>query len=507
MGGSSSEEDSREDDSFDAFQEKSEEAEVAAAVAAVEEAEVAAAVAAVEEAAAVDSIIFPAKGDEAAKEVQVGDAVDPITQAIRDEILTKQQLLLQKELANGMEEAEAKGFLKQDLTAIRSYLQSSEGVKAVGEVMKNPALQKQMHAIERDGYKAVHSKFEKSFHDVGWEKGASKVRTTDVTDADGRPVCTLTETTIDTDPQTVTLADGSTQTINNFRKIDFPKKLTSGNGPMHVSMAVQDADGHNISEKEAVYFTAHYDDSGKLTEVSSPTPVHFAGDGDDAIGYIEVEGKVFTLPVTREKYQEMMKEVARDNGLEEELATDQVVVQEKDQEALLAVEEGAVEIEAESEEVEEAEKTEVQKLADKMRESRGDNIKAEPKSVSGKAAVNAITDKVAEDIEKPAPEKSEAVKLAEKMTESRVERGNGAAEPELLGGGKAVSHLTKSLKAVARGEVSAATGKPVSPAARRASFSVRENLESVRDSNAQPKATGRARSASVPAPKSQSQGR
>jgi hypothetical protein len=96
-------------------------------------------------------------------------------------------------------------------------------------------------------------------------------------------------------------------------------------------MAVKDQNGRNISEKEAVYFTAHYDEQGKLTEISSPIPVKFMGKGDDAVGYIERVGpdgkpKVYTLPVTQGKYKEMMKEVAKNQGMAVDLS--QEVAQE-----------------------------------------------------------------------------------------------------------------------------------------------------------------------------------
>ena len=85
-------------------------------------------------------------------------------------------------------------------------------------------------------------------------------------------------------------------------------------------MAVKDENGKNISEKDAVYFTAHYDDKGQLTEVSSPVPVKFKVTGnkeidDNAVGYIERNGKVYTLPVTKKNYDTMMKEVAKNKGM------------------------------------------------------------------------------------------------------------------------------------------------------------------------------------------------
>lgn len=292
-----------------------------------------------------------------------------------------------------------------------------------------------MHEIERNGYKAVHSKFSESFRDVDWGKiNQDKVRTTDVKDADGNPVCTLKETTVDTKPQSVTLADGTQQTINKYRQIDFPRELETGNGPMHVSMAVRDANGKPISAKEAVYFTAHYDDNGKLTEVSSPTPVHFAGDGPDAIGYIEVDGKVFTLPVTKEKYQEMMQEVAKNNGLETDISqsVDKIYTKEsssveKEQKEKATVIEDTTQEKKENQlSIEDAPKevgkTEIQEKADAMRasrEARG-NITAEPeKKVTSEVEINSSSN-FANEVKKTAQKDSGINAITGEVVSSKV---------------------------------------------------------------------------------------
>jgi hypothetical protein len=287
-----------------------------------------------------DSVIFGSE-NEPRLSVTVSEVVDPITQAIRDEIIKKQQLLLQAEIAKGMEEGSAKeAFQKQDLTALRAYLASEKGKEAVAQVMQNPEMQSQMHAIEQSGYKTVHSKFQDSFRNVDWgQLGANKIRTTNITNDAGEAVCKLKETTIDTAPTSLVLDNGTMIAVKSYRQIDFPKELETGNGPMHVSMALKDENGRNMPEKDAVYFTAHYDDSGKLTEVSSPVPVKFMGTGDDAIGYIERNGKVFTLPVTQGKYREMMQEVAKNHGMNvdisqsletnQELAHDRVITPEQ----------------------------------------------------------------------------------------------------------------------------------------------------------------------------------
>ena len=448
-----------------------------------------------------DSVIFSpsrkskgrSKGS-VAENIDTSDVIDPITQAIRDEVLYKQQLLLQQEIAKNMEGQEKEDFLDQDLTAIRAFLQTPEGKQAVDDVMKNPQLRKEMHAIERDGYKTVHSKFSESFRDVDWGKiNEDKVRTTDVKDADGNPVCTLKETTVDTKPQSITLADGTTQTINKYRQIDFPIELETGNGPMHVSMAVRDANGKPISAKEAVYFTAHYDDNGKLTEVSSPTPVHFAGDGPDAIGYIEVDGKVFPLPVTKEKYQDMMKEVAINNGLETDIskAADQIYTKENSplenelkekplaiedapkepKEKPLAIEDAPKEPKEKPLAIEDAPKEPKEKplaIEDAPKEPKEkplamEDAPKEPKTEMQEPAKKAQESREARDNPLPEPEdksnkQTEAQKKAEELRQSREDKGNPSAEPPV----KANSGFASEVKKAANNpDINAMTGNPV----------------------------------------------
>ncbi|MDP4709455.1 MAG: Sca4 family protein [Rickettsiaceae bacterium] len=286
-----------------------------------------------------DSVIFGAKSNNTVS-VSVSDTIDPITAAIREEIIKKQQQLLQTEIANNIEnETEKEAFQKQDLTALRAYLATEEGKESAAKIMQNPEMQTKMHAIEKVGYKTVHNQFQDSFRNVDWGAGASKIRTTNITNENGDDVCALKETTIDTAPTSLLLDDGSTRTVTSYRQIDFPKGLEADHGPLHLSMALKDENGRNMPEKDAVYFTAHYDESGKLTEVSSPVPVKFMGEGADAIGYIERNGKVYTLPVTQGKYHEMMQEVSKNHGMNvdisqtveatQELAQDKVITPEK----------------------------------------------------------------------------------------------------------------------------------------------------------------------------------
>ena len=243
---------------------------------------------------------------------------DEITQSIRDNIIIKQQAYLQGEIAKTMSVEDGVAFNKKTPEEIRAYLGTKEGKAATKEVMKTKEAQSAMNKIEVEGYREVH-KID-TFKNVGWaQETGTKFRIAEIKNDAGDIVASLKETTVNAAPTQVTLEDGTTRTVKSYRQIEFPKKLEDGKGPAHFSMAVKDENGNNISAKDAVYFTAHYDDAGKLTEVSSPVPVKFMGTDDNAIGYIERNGKVYTLPVTQGKYKEMMQQVAINNGLSVDL--------------------------------------------------------------------------------------------------------------------------------------------------------------------------------------------
>ena len=253
--------------------------------------------------------------------INLSDVIDPITQAIRTEIIVTQQLMLQQAIAKGMNGAERIEFADKNLAKIQKYLKTEDGKEAAAKVMSAPALQTKMHQIESAGYQAVHNKFKASFRDVAWEEPkADQVRSTNITNNEGQEICTLKETTVNAKPAGLNLTNGTVKMVESYRQIDFPKGLKVDHGPLHVSIALKDETGRNMTKKNAVYFTAHYDNSGKLTEVSSPIPVKFMGNDKDAIGYIERNGKAYTLPVTQGKYNEMMKAVTKNNGINADLS-------------------------------------------------------------------------------------------------------------------------------------------------------------------------------------------
>lgn len=98
---------------------------------------------------------------------------------------------------------------------------------------------------------------------------------------------------------------------------------------MHLSLAVKDENGRTIAKDRAVYFTAHYDSQGKLSEISGPKSVRFNGAGDEAIGYIEHLGHVYSLPVTQGQYREMMLALEKNNEQEIDLSQNITTAQDR----------------------------------------------------------------------------------------------------------------------------------------------------------------------------------
>lgn len=86
--------------------------------------------------------------------------VDPITQAIRNQILTKQRELIVEALVNNnianLEEI-------RDITKFRAYCENEENKEKISEVLKGVELKRALEQVEIAGYKNVHSQFADRF--------------------------------------------------------------------------------------------------------------------------------------------------------------------------------------------------------------------------------------------------------------------------------------------------------------------------------------------------------
>ncbi len=256
-------------------------------------------------------------GSESPKSQLLRSEDEDIIKQIRRDIIAKQiyaiiERIEEEELFKHRQEGlrELRANLLEDINNPRKLyenflqtLEEKEREELNKLLQENKELQAKLNQISIDGFKKINtSKNIAPIQDVKWESSTSNERSTIIKNASGEEVCTLKETNA-----TITLADGS---IAKIRSVEFPKSV---NGELNLSMIARDANGKNMPEDKAIYFSAHYDKSGKLMEVTAPPNIQFEGKGDNAIGYIEHEGTRFYLAVTQGKYKEMLQEVAKNN--------------------------------------------------------------------------------------------------------------------------------------------------------------------------------------------------
>ena len=92
-----------------------------------------------------------------------------------------------------------------------------------------------------------------------------------------------------------------------YRNIDLPMNSGCNNG-FTLMLSLKDKDGN---DHDSLSMTVSYDKSGKLVEVTHPQPISFDENG---IGYFEIDKTKYTIPVNKEKYDEMIKEVVSNKG-------------------------------------------------------------------------------------------------------------------------------------------------------------------------------------------------
>ncbi len=245
-----------------------------------------------------------------------------ITKAIRQNIIAKQKAITHKYLLMEAGNEEFDGKLVKDLKGaeIDKFLQSDRGWNLYKDIVKNPEFIKENNIALIEATKQINQRFSKDFSPIDWEKGEKdNIAIKKLTNKKGEEIGQISETTISPKkPIRAKLSNGQTQDITSYRNVDVPKEL-DGEGPLHIKLALKGADGKNIPESKAAYFSAHYDKNGKLEEISTPQPLKFTGDGPDALAYAEIDGKVYTLAVTREQYLDLRKQVNINNNRSNDL--------------------------------------------------------------------------------------------------------------------------------------------------------------------------------------------
>nr|WP_064591428.1 Sca4 family protein [Orientia tsutsugamushi] len=159
---------------------------------------------------------------------------------------------------------------------------------------------------------AQQMSFATSFSTLDWATHANSVGNTTqktITNDAGEKVTDLISYSHKT--QLSASVNGVTKTVTKHRTIDIPRAVEENKGPLDLALVAQDATGKNMSESKAVYLTAHYNQKGKLVEMTHPEPMKFFSDDPCSPAYTVINNEVYTLPITREKYDQLTKEISQ----------------------------------------------------------------------------------------------------------------------------------------------------------------------------------------------------
>ncbi|WP_371218544.1 Sca4 family protein [Orientia tsutsugamushi] len=154
--------------------------------------------------------------------------------------------------------------------------------------------------------------FAASFSTLDWDTQANSVGNTTqktITNDAGEKVTDLISNSHKT--QLSASVNGVTKTVTKHRTIDIPRAVEENKGPLDLALVAQDATGKNMSESKAVYLTAHYNQEGKLVEMTHPEPMKFFSDDPRSPAYTVINNEVYTLPITKEKYEQLTKEISQ----------------------------------------------------------------------------------------------------------------------------------------------------------------------------------------------------
>ncbi|MDN3031246.1 MAG: Sca4 family protein [Candidatus Tisiphia sp.] len=243
--------------------------------------------------------------------------VDLVTLAFRQEIIAKQQTTLKNILAEAnitaisvtnlaINSQQFKEFVENNNELIQKTWASSITKSTVTQAMND----------EVQSYAKIHQA--NNFKPLTWSNQTPIDNTTDtrsrVIKVKDEELFKLTETKVKTSTKVI-LEDGVTETeISNYRNINLPLAIKPSGTAVHLSFPVQNEKGENIEVSKALYFTTHYNEQGKLVEITNPLSLKFTSDDKNAMGYIQRGKHIYTIPVTKGQYEAMLQEVAKNQG-------------------------------------------------------------------------------------------------------------------------------------------------------------------------------------------------
>lgn len=200
---------------------------------------------------------------------------------------------------------------KFSLESTSSFAQfAQKNVSRLSEAFQDEKVLREIENIEQRGYTDIHKKFAAEYKDIEWQEKASGKSFS--LQQNGQDVVTINETTLNHDDKNAKYKTSKDEEIKNARVVNIPLSIDM-KGACHMSFAVQDTNGRNISKEDAVYLTAHYK-NGKLVHLTKPTEIFSCSDDNKSPLYLKRKGKTYTLPVDKNTLEQLEQEVLKNKG-------------------------------------------------------------------------------------------------------------------------------------------------------------------------------------------------
>ncbi|HJD64426.1 MAG TPA: Sca4 family protein [Rickettsia endosymbiont of Sericostoma sp.] len=199
--------------------------------------------------------------------------VDLVTLAFRQEIIAKQQTTLKNILTEANITAISGANLAINSQQFKEFVENNNELIQktwANSITKSTVTQAMNDEVQ--SYAKIHQA--NNFKPLTWSNQPPIDNTTDtrsrVIKVKDEELFKLTETKVKTSTKVV-LEDGVTETeISNYRNINLPLAIKPSGTAVHLSFPVQNEKGENIEVSKALYFTTHYNEQGKLVEITNP---------------------------------------------------------------------------------------------------------------------------------------------------------------------------------------------------------------------------------------------
>lgn len=217
-----------------------------------------------------------------------------------------------KELSRDQVQPIVNKFSLQYTSSFAQFAQ--ENVGELSKAFRDSEVLREIEDIEQRGYTDIHKKFAVEYKDIEWQENIESPESGKSFNLkqNGKDVVTINETTLSYDDKNATYKTSEGEEIKNARTVNIPLSIDM-QGACHMSFAVQDTNGRNISKEDAVYLTAHYK-NGKLAHLTKPTEIFSCSDDNKSPLYLKRKGKTYTLPVDKSTLEQLEQEVLKNKG-------------------------------------------------------------------------------------------------------------------------------------------------------------------------------------------------